>query len=632
MSEAATASADGRWYQLRGDDAGRAVVAICDALISDVGAALRERWFRGRSLYEGRLVTDETMRLAGGKWAEDLYNLTRSAVDTAHAEIAARQRPKPMFLTTGADWRTKRKAKKLDKFVEGWLNQRQGARYSDAWELAEDVFRDATIAVGGAIKVVPDVAKKKIRYERVPAYEVLVDPREASRGDPQNKFHPREMDLDIAIRLFTDGIDDADEKKAIENKLRASAGYGVGLASMSTTRWRTTESVLIYEAWRLPFSDDSPGRHVIACRNGVLYEEDWTWPRFPFAEITWSKEPFGLWGTGLAEAGAYQHEMVNDLSRRVHNKFTLNCSRRTFYKAGSVPEEKLRENDAEVFIPFNGDLVPQSQDIPPISDAETMFLETEIRRYFEIGTGVSQMTAAQRKEPGVDAAVAMQTLDDIKSVRFMPKARAYELLFVDIGELTVLAARDIADSGGGFAARWPDKGFLRTIDWRDVDLQDEMYEVRVAPVSSMSKDPAQRLQIIEQLTNMGFLSRERYLDLIGLPDLDSVLNLEGAELQWIERLIDRYLDAEDDDELDKLGGFCEPEGYLMNATAAMATTAQHYFEARMNDAPEYSLDLLRRFMSSLQRMLQPAAPQPMPTPGNPEAPVLPAAPAPPMAA
>jgi hypothetical protein len=174
-------------------------------------------------------------------------------------------------------------------------------------------------------------------------------------------------------------------------------------------------------------------------------------------------------------------------------------------------------------------------------------------------------------------------------------------------------------------------------------MDADMYSVRVAPVSSMSRDPAQRLQIIEQLTNMGFLTREKYFELLGMPDLDGALELESAESQWIDKICDRYLDAEDKAALKEAGGFVEPDGYLLNPLGAMASVAQHYFDAMVNDVPEYQAELLRRFMRSLKKIIAPAppanqnagapgqappAPGAMPGPGAPgmPAPVLPGAP------
>lgn len=616
-----------RWHRLRGDKAAERVVAICVGLEHEVGATNRDRWFAARSKYEGRPVDDSGTRGNTTVWTDDIYNLSRSAADTAQAEIASRQRPKPMFLTTGADWQTKRKAKKLDKFVEAQLHQRQGARYSDAWEVAEDVFLDSELAVGGVLKVSVDKGRGRVSYERVPAYEILIDPNEARCGHPRNYFHVYPMDLDVAESTFVDSLEKVandnsdgmreatdDDREALRDKLQSSCGFDrLSTALPGGSTWRATQSLRIFEAWWVSPDSTKPGRHVFACKDGILYEEEWTWPRPPLAIAVWSKEPFGVWGTGFVESSMAQHDYVNEIQRRNMQRRKLLASRRTYFEAGTVDLEAMKANDAEVMIPCK-DLskIPHSQDIPPLSSAETQDVETEIGRYFQLN-GISQASAEQRKEPGVDAAVAMQTLNDIKGVRFLPKARAYELLFVEIGEMTVHAARDLAASNGGaLSAKWPGKRFLQEIKWSDVDMDADMYSVRVAPVSSMSRDPAQRLQIIEQLTNMGFLTREDYLKLLGMPDLDATLEMEGSESQWIDKIIDRYLDAENDNALREAGGFEEPDGYLLNPMAALVATAQHYFDAKVNDAPEFNADLMRRFMNSLKAMIKKAAPAPQP--------------------
>lgn len=596
---------DELWHNLEGDECGRSVVDICKSLQSQVGARNEARWYAAWSRYEGKTISDVTCQ---GTWQQDCrYNVSRSAVDSAQAEIAARQRPKPMFLTSGADWQTKRRAKKLDRAVEAQFHQRQGARYADVWEMGEDCFRDATNDVGGVCKVVVDYAQERIRYERTPAYEVLVDPLEAAQGDPQNWFHVYQMDLSAAISMFVGSGDPSDPEKTArklkDEELRAKLRNAAKNSIMGTTL-RATKQVTIYEAWRLPFSADEPGKHVFACDDGVLLEEEWDWPSPPFAIIVWSREAYGIWGTGLVASGAGQHDKIQEIALHVDERFK-HCAQRVIdYEAGSVDEKALESNDTVVYrLVRDLGKAPRVTDIPPITSAETEYLETEIGRFYEM-QGVSQMSAQGRKEAGVDAAVAMQTLNDIKTVRFLPKARAYEAFFVRLGELTVRALRDLAIEKPNLMIKWPGRRYLEEIEWSKASLEENMYTTRVAPVSAMSRDPAQRLEIVEQLASLGFLPREKYFELLGMPDLDSLFDRETGESQWTERLIDRYLDAENDNDLDELGGFQEPDGYLLNATGAMTNVAQSYFDALVNDAPEFNADLLRRFMSSLRKIIE----------------------------
>ena len=595
-----------RWWQKRGEEAAQAVIGITDALQSEDGDARKNRWDQALSIYNGKGTSAQS--------CEDLYNVSRSAVDTAQAEIAARQRPKPMFLTSGADWRTKRKAKKLDRFVEGNLHQRQG-RYADAWELGEDMFRAASIAVGSVAKVVPDVQAEKVRIEHIPAHEILIDPGEAECGDPQNWFHLYEMDLDAAIEEFCGELSEGTEAEKKERELKLEASTIRGRKGGPSGTYRVTEKVKIREAWRLPISSEKPGRHVFACDGGCLHEEEWLWPSPPLALLVWSRDLFGVWGEGLIESGAEHHRRIQEMADRLHERFTLCAQTRIYFVPGTADEAALKSNDSVILVPMTTmSEVPRTEMVPPVTPAEREMLQEEISRYFDM-CGISQMSASSRKEAGVDAAVAMQTLNDIKSVRFLPKARAYELLFVRLGELIVRAARDIAVAKPSLIAKWPGKRFLEEIQWKEVDLPEDMYEVRVAPVSAMSRDPAQRLQIAEQLAASGRIPHEKYLELIGLPDLDSVLQSETAESQWVERLMDRYLDAEDDAHLKELGGYERPEGYFAKPLVVLISVQQIYFQARLDDAPRYNLALLERYMRDLESLINRAAPAPPASPG-----------------
>jgi hypothetical protein len=596
------------WVEMEGDECARAISDICRQLKDTDGNRRRLRWFECWSRYEGRNFIDHSMM---GAWDPDSrYNVSRSGVDTGQAEIAARQRPKPMFLTSGGDWFTKRRAKRMDRFVEAWFHQSQGARYADIWELTEDCFRDAEIDVGGVVKVEINYAKERIDYQRIPAYEILVDPDEAATGDPQNWFHVYELSEKKTLAKYTKGsrsLADQDLVRKIHDSVRATR---IALGTTGTAS-KVSRSVEIREAWFLPQSADEPGKHVVACEAGVLLEEDWEWPTPPLAIIVWSREAFGIWGTGMVQGAAGQHDKIQELAKNVDERFRLCAQLRTYYVPGAQKDEELKSNDAHVLIPVRSMAdAPRDVTIQPITPAEEQHLETEIQRYFEIATGISQANASSRKETGVDSAIGLQTLDDQKGVRFMPKARGYEMLFVRLGDLTARAARDLVNAKGNVVARWPGSKYIQEIDSSDSLLDDHLYTVRVAPVSSMSRDPAQRLQIVEQLAGLGFLPKEKYLELLGMPDLDSVFDQESSESRWTERLVDRYLDASDADDLKKRGGFVEPDGYLMNPVGAMATVAQHYFDAMTNDAPQFNADLMRRFMSSLRRIIEKSMPQP----------------------
>jgi hypothetical protein len=587
------------WYELEGDECAQELVAVARALWAEQGQARRERWLTCWSMYEDRRISDEAMtdpRILGTR-----YNVLASVIDTAVSEIASRQRPKPTFVTSGADWRTKRKARKLDKFVEAHLHQPQGARYADMWELAEDLFRDAAVTGVGMGKLIIDEHQERVRVERVPAYEILVDANDAAGGDPRTWIHVYEMDAHAAEAAFApSGRSSGDS--AIRAKLEQS-GPDMLRRKAATVSGRVSRQVTIVEAWHLSSDPDVPGRHVYACAGGMLWSEEWTWRVPPLLPMVWRRDPFGVWGVGLVETMGTQYERVNELADRLHRRYDLCAQKRTYYVPGMVQESQLEKSDGEVLIPVTDmSQVPREVQTPPVTPAEAMAVEDEIRRFYEI-SGVSQMSAQARKDPGVTSGIALQTLGDQKSVRFLPKSRAHELWFSSFGKLSVLGTRELARAKPGLIARWPGKHFVEEIRWSEVDLDEDMYEVRVTPTSALSRDPAQRLDVIQQLVSMQLLPPEKFLDLIGLPDLESALSMTTAEAQYVERLIDRYLDAEDDDELEELGGYQPADPHMRNPTAALVAVADAYFAAICDDAPEYPLKTMRQYMRDLQRLI-----------------------------
>src|SRR5258708_1709729 len=72
------------------------------------------------------------------------YNVGQSTVDTVTAKIA-KNKPKPLFLTSGGDYKLQEKAENLTKFVEGVMYE------NDAYTLGTQIFRDAAIWGTGAL-------------------------------------------------------------------------------------------------------------------------------------------------------------------------------------------------------------------------------------------------------------------------------------------------------------------------------------------------------------------------------------------------------------------------------------------------------------------------------------------------
>jgi hypothetical protein len=216
------------------------------------------------------------------------------------------------------------------------------------------------------------------------------------------------------------------------------------------------------------------------------------------------------------------------------------------------------------------------------------------------------MNATARKETGITAAVAIRTVNDMQSVRFSVKARQYEQAYVALGKAIVRCARQVAEHSVNYRLPWPGNRFHGTIDWKEVDMADDMYNVQLFPASSLPSSPEGRMQTVQELFQAGVISGPTMKRLLDMPDLEDEMRSENAERERIEWEVDRMLDAEEGEEFE----YHPPDGYILDPMGAMVLIGGEYHQAVSEGAPEFNLSLLRAYMANLNALVERATPQP----------------------
>jgi len=131
----------------------------------------------------------------------------------------------------------------------------------------------------------------------------------------------------------------------------------------------------------------------------------------------------------------------------------------------------------------------------------------------------------------------------------------------------------------------------------------------------------------QELMQAGAIDGATFKRLLAMPDLDREMGRETAEYEYVADLLDRLLDA-DEDEAEAM--YEPPDGFMLAVPSALVQTVAAYYEAKLAGAPEGNLAAVRRYAEDLnalmQRQMAAAAPPPaMAPPGMPPG-------APPMAA
>ncbi len=596
-----------RWHKLEGRDLAAEVEKIVDGLDSAYSAH-DSRAVLSVSTYEGRSLQSLSPLAYLDSWSSEgalQLNVTRSACDTVLAEISGRQKPKPSFLTNGADYRTRRKAKKHDKFVEAQMRLPQGT-YAQTWEVMEDALMDAIITGTGF--VYPYADGDSICVERVPPGQVRLDAAEAAAGNPRNWFRRGPIDQDLAAELFCEGEDT--ESGEPSEKLQAIESAPIYDDKSSTEYSKVCPPIVFTEAWLLPIpGSEKPGRHVIVIGGVVMLEEDWNDTNPPFVVLRWARSRFSFWGKGLVEEGELIANELDENTEKLQARFRLCGAKRTYVYEGSlVDDSKMEENEHESIILVKpGMQFPEERPPSPVGPSEVEWHRSMIDLYYQI-TGVSQMNATARKETGITAAVAIRTVNDMQSVRFSVKARQYEQAYVALGKAIVRCARQVAENNPGFKLPWPGNRFHGTINWREVDMDDDMYDVQIFPASSLPSSPEGRMQTVQELFQSGAISAPTMKRLLDMPDLEDEMRSENAERERIEFEIDRMLDAEEGTEFE----YHPPDGYILDPMGAMVLIGGEYHQAVCEGAPDFNLSLLRGYMANLNTLIErAAAPAPM---------------------
>lgn len=652
----------GEWHEKSGKALGGAVTGALTHF-RRVQAGRQVRYLYNQSLFEGRRMVGNSYddyineRGEAGAWfGDDRLRLVRSAVQTAVAEVYARQKPKPQFMTSGADWRTRRRAKRMDKVCEGILAQRQG-RWIDVWALMQDAGTEAALQGVAFIRVLVDEQQKRIAHELVPHVDLFVDPLEGR--EPQNLFYAQPVDKQKALRLWTSEeaktayleaeLGDGEDGKPLParteqdwnlekyDRIRAIKGAsdywrfdrGAG------DRPRAATVIRQDSAWHLPDGDDHPGKYAVCINGHCMFESEWTAPNFPFVALRWEDHRDGYFASGLADEGRKLAMDAGELDWRLMKRAIVASGKRTYYTKESVNPRDLQGNEEETLVAVeNGQQDPRETVVPPFASGEFEFAQAR-KAYFWDAIGISQVTAGARREAGVDSGTAIRTLNDIKTGRQIQKAKRFEEAFVDLAHQYAWRIRELLEIDPKAMITWPGKTMLYQLSIKDANVANDTYEVRVAAASMLPNDPAGRQQMVQDAFNMGLLEPDTAKSLIGWPDLEKELEGSQSEGEYIDMLIDRYLDA-DEKEWDDTVDYESPLGMIMNKPRAMLRFLQAYFQARVEGSQlkgdkrkplNFSLSLLTRYIRELEMQLramreaeaqlqagQPAGPGLSPTP------------------
>lgn len=583
-------------------------------------------------------VRGQSQRYAEYDQATLPHNVCRGGVDTLQAKIA-KQRPLPEVQTFRGTWSNQKRARKMTQFLEGIFY-----RTKIFEKHAPAIVRDALIFGRGHLCVF--TSGRRVRVERRFPWEVFDDEWDARHGEPRNRFYMRSMDLGVALETFARteaGGWNQERKRAVEQA-------GLFAAAADTDYVSTTvQRIHVVDAYHLcddpdahaedadPDTDDAAddsdeegdtgtgeargrgarpkkhkcsGRHIVFTTAGVLIDEPWEYDYFPDVQLNYNEPVVGSKGTGLIEQLEGYQYAINETCEVLSEQYRMSGVHILTPDNAKISYQDYRNGiNITGYAPggdpkiFHADLVNEHMRARP----------RELRQDALNDVGLSEMSVQSEKPAGITAAIALQTLSDIETERFFMFGRAYETWCLEIGRRFVDCAKLIAESYGDYAVSVPMRGknAMLPLKWADVTVDG--VQLRILASSNLPQQPAARMQALNDMWERQQIDRATYLRLLDDPDLSAERDLETADKMVIDEMLERMRDAEVED---GETAYMPPSEYQQIWTEddtgrkkpgwAPRRAQQFYNRMLLDGAPEYNLDLIRRFMKSCDDMINKA--------------------------
>lgn len=620
-----------RWWQERKDEVHITLATVFKTVRDESSCQISADEFHA-GLYracDAKGIIGQTLRGYEYGPATLPYNVCRSSVDTLTSKTS-KYRPLPEVLTTRGSWKNQKRARKMTQFISGEFYRQRF--FEEIWP---DIIRDALIFGRGFAKIFVD--GEDICTERVMCWEVFVDAQDAFHGKPRNLYHCRSVDREVAIATW------AKNSRTKADAIRDAGRFDI-IREDQGRDTATTDRVDVIEAWHLPTKKGAKdGRHVVIVQGATLADEVWELDYFPLIHLSYSRPVHGFIGSGLVEQlEGFQYE-INVSAEKTSEQHRLSGVHILVPDNARIHEQQIRNGITTLYHRPGGEPKVFQMDLV---NEHTRQRPRELTQDALNEAGLSQLSVQSQKPPGITSGIALQNLDDFESERFMTFGRGTHYLCVEAARRYIDCAKIIAEKFGDHAVSVPMRDGILDLKWNDVYVEGA--ELKVYNSALLKDQPAARMDQLKEWFNTGVIGRLELMRYLDAPDLQAEADMEVAWMVFVDEILEKMLDA---DESEGEAAFFPPNAYMpleeqdpnsgmWRPGFAPRRAQQKLGDAWLKGAPEFNLDLIRRFLKQCdvetkklqaQRQAQqapagpaPAAPVGAPPPAaTPQAPELP---------
>lgn len=548
---------------------------------------------------------DEMLMKYLGEDATLKTNRMKQAIDTNHAHITA-QWPRPQFVTDMGSWELRRLARQLTMFSDGVLqSEKVEAKFSRA-------YLDACVVGSGFLHVYADKLASRVRVERVPVNEIIVDSRLGAYSDITVMFRTKTVS---GSRLKSQ-FEDKKTKTIIDDEMRSFAAREKRGASGSGMV-PITDEVIVTEGWHLRSSPESKdGKHIVLVGDSCILYEDYERDSFPIKHIRYEQKLDEWYGWGLVEQLFPQQEALNKFSAMIQEAMEVHATAKTYAWENTINTENLIGDLPRAVMMLKEDTprdkVPVVTAVPAVSGQAFQYRQMLLADIMDTA-GTNEMAATGRKPAGEMSGIAMAHLTDIHTARHSPKFKEKDDAVLDVAWEIILCAKEIYEYDPSYKVFYIDKDFTRTIKWADIDPDITQFKLKCFPTNILPTLPGGRIQLIEGWVDRGMVDPAQGMALINAPDTQAFADKRFAVYEYYEYLAESVI-LEEIDIMDYAPRIEDPidigiESFQWSITRGMR-----------DKVPEELLNKLRWWINQavqIQKEMAPEPPPPMMPPGGP---------------
>lgn len=524
------------------------------------------------------------------------FNLIRACVDSLHSQLVSAESD-PKFLSDAGDYKQRHLCEQMNKFTLGEFYQTQYR------EKKAKMGKDGLLIGTGALKFY-ETDDHKVGIDRTLITDLYVDENDALNGQPQSLIQLKLCDRD---RMY--GF--SKSKKTEEIIAKTPNSYPDNNPDSGRT---ASDQIMVVEGWRLPNGCNPedpnyiPGRHSIVTVEGVLNDEPWNKPKFPFVFFNYSDPWLGFFGQGIGAQLFGTQISLQRILYTISRAITLVGVPRVFIDQGSKVVKAHNNNEIGVIITYSGQ--KPSYEVAPCNAPELYAERDKLIEYGFKETGVSEMQATSEKPQGLDSGAAIRSWEDITTGRYAAVQKKWDKVDIDSAYHIFDVARDIARREGKYQTVYPNKDGTKEIDLPKMALiEDDPFVIQCFSESTLPKTPAGRRATITEQIQAGMLTIKEGRRLLRLPDLEQNERLSNASEEKIFKILDGIVTD---------GKYTEPDPFL-DLALAIELTVQYYNLYTAAKLEEEKAEMLRTFFTQCLALQQAAMPTPMPQMG-PQAP------------